>query len=84
MMTTKDLLLAIDNGTQSIKALVFGIDGRMETCERLPLVPYTSPRPGWAEQDPDYFWQSLCKVCRKLLSGNPAITERLAGLVAQC
>ena len=80
MMTTKDLLLAIDNGTQSIKALVFDIEGRMEICERLPLVPYTSPRPGWAEQDPDYFWQSLCTVCRKLLVGNAAVKDRLAGM----
>ncbi len=80
MVTNKDLLLAIDNGTQSIKALVFGVDGQMEVCERLSLVPYTSPRPGWAEQDPEYFWRSLCKVCRKLLAGNTAVKDRLAGL----
>lgn len=80
MMTTKDLLLAIDNGTQSIKALVFDIGGYLKSCERLPLIPYYSRQPGWAEQDPEHFWQSLCRVCSKLLHSQPTIKERLAGL----
>lgn len=81
MTTTKDLLLAIDNGTQSIKALVFGIDGRLIAWEQLALEPYYSRKPGWAEQDPEHFWQALCRVCRRLFGSTAADTkDRLAGL----
>ena len=59
MMETRDLLLAIDNGTQSIKALVFGTDGRLKAGERLPLEPYYSRQPGWAEQDPSVWEQAM-------------------------
>jgi sugar (pentulose or hexulose) kinase len=48
----------------------------------VPLVPYISPQPGWAEQDPEYFWQSLCQACRQLWE-NPdgrTLRERIAGV----
>ena len=80
MTTNKDLILSIDNGTQSIKALVFRPDGHLEACERLPLVPYYSRQPGWAEQDPEHFWQTLCRVCRQLLDGRADLKDRIAGL----
>ena len=32
-MNNKDLLLAIDNGTQSIKALIFDLEGRIVAKE---------------------------------------------------
>ncbi len=32
----------------------------------MPLEPYFSEQPGWAEQQPDYYWQSLCQACQQL------------------
>ena len=52
-MTEKDLLLAIDNGTQSLKALVFDLEGQLLAREQVTFTPYYSAHPGWAEQDPD-------------------------------
>ena len=50
----KDLLLAIDNGTQSLKAIIFDPDGRLLAKQVTPIdPPYFSKRPGWAQQDPD-------------------------------
>jgi hypothetical protein len=37
-MNNKDLLLAIDNGTQSLKALIFDLEGQLLVKE---LVPFT-------------------------------------------
>jgi sugar (pentulose or hexulose) kinase len=34
-MSTKDLLLAIDNGTQSLKALVFDLEGQLLAKEQV-------------------------------------------------
>ena len=50
-MTTRDLLLAIDNGTQSLKAMVFDPAGQLLAISKKEFSPYYSPQPGWAEQD---------------------------------
>ncbi|MGC8873740.1 MAG: FGGY-family carbohydrate kinase [Chloroflexia bacterium] len=63
---SRDLILAIDNGTQSVRALLFDARGNLLARSRVPLQPYVSPEPGWAEQDPDYYWRSLCQACQAL------------------
>jgi sugar (pentulose or hexulose) kinase len=67
-MSTKDFLLAIDNGTQSLKALVFDLEGQLLAKEQVKFTPYFSKQPAWAEQDPDVFWQALCRACQGLWS----------------
>lgn len=62
----QDVVLAIDNGTQSIRALLFDLQGNLVAKSRIPIEPYFSKQPGWAEQHPDYFWESLCQACRRL------------------
>jgi sugar (pentulose or hexulose) kinase len=59
-------LLAIDNGTQSVRALVFDPRGNLLYKSRVPFEPYFSPMPGWAEQDPEVFWKAVCEACQKL------------------
>jgi sugar (pentulose or hexulose) kinase len=63
---TDDLILAIDNGTQSVRALLFDPQGTLIAKSRVLIEPYVSPKPNWAEQDPDYFWRSLCEACQQL------------------
>lgn len=79
-MNAKEHLLAIDNGTQSIKALVFGIDGRLVAKESVVLEPFYSKQPGWAEQDPEVFWRSLCRVCQRLWKNKSVDKNRIAGM----
>jgi sugar (pentulose or hexulose) kinase len=79
-MSRKDLLLAIDNGTQSLKALVFDLEGRLLAKEGVPFAPYFSDRPAWAEQHPEIFWQALCKACRGLWQNNMDHKNRIAGV----
>lgn len=61
-----DAILAIDNGTQSVRALLFDLNGQLLAKSQVELEPYYSTQPGWAEQDPDYFWRQLCSACRSL------------------
>jgi sugar (pentulose or hexulose) kinase len=79
-MNSKDLILAIDNGTQSLKALVFDLQGNLVGSKQVVFQPYYSERPGWAEQDPEVFWQALCTACRHLWKQEMADPERIAGV----
>lgn len=59
-------LLAIDNGTQSVRALLFDPRGNLLAKARVPIEPYYSTTPGLAEQDPQVFWDALCQACQLL------------------
>jgi len=64
--TMPENLLAIDNGTQSVRALVFDPRGNIVAKQRVEIEPYTSSAPGLAEQDPEVFWRAVCEACQGL------------------
>jgi sugar (pentulose or hexulose) kinase len=76
----KDHILAIDNGTQSVRAMIVDLKGNLVSKVKRPLVPYESPEPGWAEQDPDYYWQNLCAACQQLWQETEVPKEAIAGV----
>jgi sugar (pentulose or hexulose) kinase len=59
-------LLALDNGTQSVRALVFDPRGNLLAKQRVLIEPYYSTAPGLAEQDPEVFWKAICEACQGL------------------
>jgi sugar (pentulose or hexulose) kinase len=59
-------LLAIDNGTQSVRALVYDPRGNLLAKQRVLIQPYYSTAPGLAEQDPEVFWKGVCDACQGL------------------
>lgn len=65
-MNDKNYLLAIDNGTQSVRALLFDLQGNLLGKGKVELEAYYSKHPGWAEQDPEYYWAMLGEACRRL------------------
>ena len=58
--------LSIDNGTQSVRAIVFDMNGQLIAKSKVEIEPYFSSQKGWAEQHADYFWNSLCQACQEL------------------
>ena len=66
VIVSDEVVLAIDNGTQSVRALLFDLHGNLLAKSRVPLQAYVSEKPGWAEQRPEYFWDSLCQACQQL------------------
>ena len=73
-------LLAIDNGTQSVRALLFDPRGNLLAKERVPIEPYFSTAPGLAEQDPAVFWNALCAACKGLFKQKGVDSSSIAAV----
>jgi sugar (pentulose or hexulose) kinase len=73
-------LLAIDCGTQSVRALLFNLRGDLIAKQRIPIEPYYSSQPGLAEQDPRVYWDALCHACRGLLAKDGVDSKQIAAV----
>ncbi|MBN1572130.1 MAG: FGGY-family carbohydrate kinase [Deltaproteobacteria bacterium] len=63
-----DLILAIDSGTQNVKAAIFDLDGNELALSRLSHTPNESPQPQWIEHDPEDYWEKMCKAVKEAIS----------------
>jgi FGGY family of carbohydrate kinases, N-terminal domain len=61
----RDLILAIDQGTQSVRAMIFDLRGTLVAKSQIHIQPYYSRQAGWDEQDCEY-WARFCEACRNL------------------
>jgi sugar (pentulose or hexulose) kinase len=75
-----DHILAIDVGTQSVRALLFDPAGTLVAGAKIPIEAYVSPRPGWAEQDPEVWWQAIGTACAQLWAEPTAKRDAVAGV----
>ncbi|MCB0049460.1 MAG: carbohydrate kinase, partial [Caldilinea sp.] len=76
----RDQLLAIDNGTQSVRALLFDLQGNLLAKSQVHIEPYFARRPGWAEQNPEYYWSALCQACQGLWAKPGVDKAAIAGV----
>lgn len=77
----KELALSIDCGTQSLRAILFDSKGNLEDLERIKFdPPYFSKFEGWAEQDPDFYWNSMIYAIKKLKERNPNNFKKIIGV----
>jgi sugar (pentulose or hexulose) kinase len=70
-----ETILALDNGTQSVRALLFDRDGQLLFRSQIKFSPvYYAPHPGYAEQSAEYYWDSLTQAVQDLWQqgANPA------------
>ena len=60
------MILAIDFGTQSVRALAYPQSGECTAKHQLPIDQYQHPEPDWTEHDVEGFWTLLTACCRGL------------------
>lgn len=64
-------LIGYDIGSSSIKAALVAIsNGKTVATTKYPQTEMAiqAPQPGWAEQDPEAWWEHLCRATKKLLA----------------
>ena len=77
-------LIGLDVGTSSLKGLALDEHG-MLLAEAERSYPLSTPRPGWAEQDPELWWQAARSVLEELDSEHAegiGLSGQMHGLVA--
>ncbi len=74
-------MLTIDCGTQSVRTMVFDRNGTIIAEKKINFKPYFSLRPGWAEQDPNLYWNSACEAVRFLTGKDPELRKNIKGIV---
>ncbi len=62
----RELLLGVDIGTSACKVAVFDKLGCV-IGSSVKAYPVYYPNPGWAEQDPDEWWEAVCKAIKEVL-----------------
>ena len=77
---TADRILAIDVGTQSVRAMVFDPAGNLLARTKVPIEPYVPGPPGCCEQDPELYWRSVGEACRRLWALPEGRRDALAGV----
>lgn len=66
MATRHKAVMALDQGTTSSRAIVFGRDGAILGAEQ-EAFPQHYPEPGWVEHDPEDIWRSQLSCARSAL-----------------
>jgi sugar (pentulose or hexulose) kinase len=78
---SEQYILVFDIGTQSARAMLVDKHGDIAASKQQAYsAAYFSPKPGWSEQTPDFYWEQLCAVSRALLAENPTLKENIAAV----
>ena len=74
------MILSIDCGTQSIRAILFSLEGDIIDKEQVFYKAYYTSKPGWAEQKAEVYWEGLCKATKALEKRNQDNFKNINGV----
>ncbi len=73
-------LLGIDVGTGGTRAVITDERGRIAGAATAEHVPFASPRPGWAEQDPRDWWRAAREAIAQALAHANLSGDAITGI----
>jgi glycerol kinase len=73
------LILALDQGTTSSRAILFDQGGRIRGIAQAEF-PQIFPTAGWVEHDPEQIWKSQLEVARKVLADARVTATDIVGI----
>jgi xylulokinase len=74
------VLIGLDVGTSGVKGVAIEEDGTVAAVAE-ESYPLSTPQPGWAEQDPNYWWRASQRVLAQLPEGPIGLSGQMHGLV---
>ena len=81
----QSLVLTFDVGTQSARCLLVNESGDFEDKEQQKYkVPYLSKQPGWAEQTPDFYFNIIAEMSKKVIERNADKLDRITAVCLTC
>lgn len=72
-------LLGVDIGTSSCKTALFDPEGKI-AAQGGSEYPVSYPRTGWAEQDPEDWWNGVCRAIREMITRSEVNPAEIAGI----
>ena len=78
----EQLFLGLDVGTSGVKAVLVASTGDVRASSTSPLTMQT-PQPGWAEQDPEAWWQATLTAINAVSDAQPAAEISAIGISGQ-
>lgn len=80
MTTDPTYVLALDFGTQSVRAIIVDDSGNIIAKGQQAMPPYHSPEPGMAELPVSAYWQTLSAACADLWQRSPVTASDIAAV----
>ena len=75
------LILTFDVGTQSTRCLLVRPDGSFADLYQVKYAqPYRSRNPGWAEQEPDFYYGQICEAGRAVCQRSKELLGEIAAV----
>lgn len=75
----KEYLLGIDIGTSACKVALFHTDGTVVGSANEDY-PVYYPHPGWAEQNPEEWWNGVCQALKQLITSTKIDVKKIKGI----
>ncbi|MEP7347035.1 MAG: xylulokinase [Gemmatimonadaceae bacterium] len=76
------LFLGLDIGTSGVKAILVDGSGDVKSVATTPLY-LSTPQPGWAEQDPERWWEAALASMQDVQSGGAMARVAAVGISGQ-
>ncbi len=77
-----DLFLGLDIGTSSVKSILVSVGGDVAAVATAAL-SLDTPQPGWAEQDPEAWWEASRAAIREVQARQPGARIAAVGISGQ-
>jgi xylulokinase len=73
-------LLGIDLGTTNVKTLIWDVEKAAPAAAASQEYPVQQPQPGYAEQNPDDWWQAVVQTVQQAVAQAGIAREAIAGI----